>query len=102
MPSPPARVFRRVERAVAGPLESLVETDAAVEVIVRLTALRTRVEREAARALNAGLHLWQLPSVGDVRRLTQQVAVLERRVRELSREDAEPPPVPGEADGRAG
>jgi hypothetical protein len=100
MPSAPARAFRRAERAVAAPLERVVESDPGVDVIVRLTALRSRIERDVGRALSAGLHLWQLPSVGDVRRLSQQVAVLERRVRELSREDAEPPAPPGEGDGR--
>jgi cell division protein FtsB len=44
--------------------------------------LRREAERQSARAL----HLLNLPAAADVRRLSRQVAALQREVRELSRE----------------
>jgi hypothetical protein len=83
--------FRRVERAVAGPLEEWVQRDTAIDAMIRLVALRGDVQRQVERALTAYLHLWHAPSLTDVRRLSQQLAYLDRRVRELSREpDARP------------
>ena len=91
MASPPMRAFRRAERTVAQPLERFVVSATAVDAIVRLAGLQAGVQRRADRAMTAYLHLWHLPSLTDVRRLSQQVSQLERRVRELSREEATPP-----------
>jgi hypothetical protein len=91
MASLPMRAFRRAERTVARPLERLVVRPAAVEGIVRLTGLQADAQRRAERALTAYLHLWHLPSLTDVRRLSQQMSQLDRRVRELSREETTPP-----------
>jgi uncharacterized membrane protein YccC len=83
--------FRRIERAVAGPLEEWVQSETAIEAMIRLFALQGDVQRQLERALTAYLHLWHAPSLTDIRRLSQQMAYLERRVRELSREpDAQP------------
>lgn len=92
------RAFRRAERTVAGPIERFVESDAAIDAILRLTGVQGDIQRQMGRVLDAYLHLWQLPSLRDVRRLSQQLAQVERRVRELSREGAQPP---GESDGRS-
>jgi hypothetical protein len=85
------RAFRRAERTVARPLEHVVVSPTAVDAIVRLAAMQAGVQRRAERALTAYLHLWHLPSLTDVRRLSQQMSQLERRIRELSREEATPP-----------
>ena len=39
--------------------------------------------------MTAYLHLWNLPSLTDVRRLSRQMAYLERRVREQDRKAAD-------------
>jgi hypothetical protein len=91
MASVPMRAFRRAERTVARPLERLVVTPTAVDAIIRLAGLQAGVQRRAERALTAYLHVWHLPSLTDVRRLSQQMSQLDRRVRELSREEAAPP-----------
>jgi hypothetical protein len=101
MAGTPARAFRRVERRVARPLERLVESEGAIDAIVRLAGVQAGVQRRAERAITAYLHLWHLPSLTDIRRLSQQMSYLERRVRELSREAAEPPAEQGSRDGRA-
>jgi hypothetical protein len=100
MASRPLQVFRRAERRVARPLERFVESEAAVDTVVRLAGLQAAAQRRAERAVTAYLHLWHLPSLTDVRRLSQQMSQLDRRVRELSREDAVPPDGK-ERDGRA-
>jgi hypothetical protein len=100
MASRPLQVFRSAERRVARPLERFVESPVAVDAIVRVAGLQAAAQRRAERALTAYLHLWHLPSLTDVRRLSQQMSQLDRRVRELSRGDAVPPAVK-ERDGRA-
>jgi hypothetical protein len=87
----PLRAFRRAERTVAGPLERLVVSATAVDAIVRLAGVQADVQRRAERTMTASLHLFHLPSLTDVRRLSQQMSQLERRLRELSREEATPP-----------
>jgi hypothetical protein len=78
--------FRRVERAVAGPLEHWVQSETAIDAIVRAVALQVEVQRQVERGLRAYLHLWNLAALTDVRRVAQQVAHLDRQVRELSRD----------------
>jgi hypothetical protein len=91
MASVPMRAFRRAERTVAQPLERFVVSATAVDAIVRLAAVQAGVQRRAERALTAYLHVWHMPSLTDVRALSQQMSQLERRIRELSREEANPP-----------
>jgi len=92
MASPWLQAFKRVERAVGDPLERIAESPAAIEAMIRTSGLRRDVELRAERVLRSSLHLLNMPALSDVRRLSQQVAYLERRVRELSREDDTPPP----------
>jgi hypothetical protein len=96
----PVQAFRSAERRVARPLERFVESPVAVDAIVRLAGLQATAQRHAERALTAYLHLWHLPSLTDVRKLSRQMSQLERRVRELSREEAVPP-TEEERDGGA-
>jgi polyhydroxyalkanoate synthesis regulator phasin len=79
------RAFDAADRRVSGPVESAAGSDAfhdALTLGLRLQGrLRRRVERESRRAL----HLLNLPSNTDVRRLSEQVAALRRELRELER-----------------
>jgi hypothetical protein len=79
------QAFDAVDRRVSGPAERAVGSDAfhdALALGLRLQArVRGRVERESRRAL----HLLNLPSNTDVRRLSEQVAALRRELRELER-----------------
>jgi hypothetical protein len=92
MASPWLRAFKRVERTIGDPLERVAESPAAIEAMIRSSGLRRDVELRAERVLRFYLHLFNLPALSDVRRLSQQVAYLERRVRELSRENDTTPP----------
>ena len=79
------RAFDAADRRVSGPVESATASAAfhdAVTLGLRLQArVRGRMERESRRAL----HLLNLPSNTDVRRLYEQVAALRRELRELER-----------------
>jgi hypothetical protein len=86
MASPWVSAFRQVEGVVAKPLERFVQSDPAIDAMVRLLALQNDARRAAERTLGASLHVFNIPALTDIRRLSQQVAHLERRVRELSRE----------------
>jgi hypothetical protein len=92
MASPWLRAFERAERAVGDPLERLAESPATIELMIRTAELRRDIELRTERVLRFYLHLFNLPALSDVRRLSQQVAYLERRVRELSRDDDTPTP----------
>jgi hypothetical protein len=85
MASPWVSAFRRAERTVAQPLERWVQSELAVDALIYVTGLQNDLRRQAGRAMTAYLHLWNLPSLTDVRRLSRQMAYLERRVREQDR-----------------
>jgi hypothetical protein len=93
---------------VGRPLERWVQSDGTIEWIIRLTALQREAERRLERNVSRVLHLWYVPALGDVRRLSEQVAQLDRRVRELgvALGDEEPaaraaPPAPARRSRRA-
>jgi predicted anti-sigma-YlaC factor YlaD len=86
------KAFRRVERTVGGPLERAVQSDAAIAAMIRLAALQGTVQRQVERSLRFYLHLWNVPAHSDVRALAEQMARIDRRLRELSRERAESVP----------
>lgn len=77
--------FRRVERKIGGPLEGLVQHDDVIAAMIRLSALEGGARRRVERVLRLHLHLLNLPALTDVRRLSQQLASVERSTRELSR-----------------
>lgn len=91
MASPLMNTFRRAERLVGRPLERAVQSDAAIDAMIRMNALQGDVQRQVERVLRAYLHLFNVPALTDVRRLSRQMSYLERRVRELSRELDEQP-----------
>ena len=86
MASPWMKAFRRVERGVGRPLEEWVRSDATIAALIRLLELQRGAQRRTERVLRAYLHLWNLPALSDVRALSRQLAQMDRRLRELSRE----------------
>ena len=80
------RAFDTAERAVGGPLENVVRTETFADAVALAFALRRRVGREVERQSRRALHRVNLPAASDMRRISQQLAVLERQVRSLSHE----------------
>jgi hypothetical protein len=78
--------FDAVERAIGLPLETLVRADAYFEAVALSTraqqTARVRLERLSRRAL----HLLNLPAGSDVRRVSDQVARLDRHVLALAKQ----------------
>src|SRR5690242_8882722 len=95
--------FDAVERRVAGPTESAVRSDVFNDALALTFRLQRRVQREVERRTRRALHSVNLPAASDVKRVSEQVAALERQVRSLQRELEAPPPRSrqgGDARGR--
>ena len=77
------KVFDGIERPLSAGSEAWVQSDTFMD----LTAVTFRVQRrmlhEVQQTTERWLHLWGSVSRADVIRLTNQVASLERQVREL-------------------
>ncbi|MCZ7528465.1 MAG: hypothetical protein M5U14_20100 [Acidimicrobiia bacterium] len=83
-------VFDAIERRVGPRLEQLVRTEGFADTLAFVTRLEARARRGTERRLSRYWHLWNLPAATDVRRLSERVALVERRVKELS-DRLEPP-----------
>jgi CRISPR/Cas system Type II protein with McrA/HNH and RuvC-like nuclease domain len=90
MPGKPLwrQLFDAVDRRVAGPVEAGTRSDAFGDFVAVSWRLSRRMQREIERRSRRVLHLMNLPAATDVRRLSEQVAALQRELREL--EDREP------------
>jgi hypothetical protein len=87
-PNTPAwrRAFDAVERRIARPVESGVRTDAFNDTMTVLFRTRRELQRAIEKRTRHALHLVNLPTATDVKRLSEQVAALHREVRALERE----------------
>jgi hypothetical protein len=77
------RTFDTVDRHIAGPAEAAARSDAFGDALTLVVRLRRRAQREVEKRTRRALHLVNLPTATDVRRLSEQVAALRREVREL-------------------
>jgi hypothetical protein len=78
--------FDAVERPLAAASESWVQSDTFMDVAAVGFKVQRRVLRETRGAIEAWLSLWGLPTRGDVKQLVNQVAALERQLRQLASE----------------
>ena len=77
------RAFDGVDRRIAGPIEAATRSDAFGDALTVAWRLQRRAQREAEKRTRRVLHLVNLPTATDVRRLSEQVAALRREVRGL-------------------
>ena len=77
------QVFDAVDRRVAAPVEAGTRSDAFGDLVAVSWRLSRRVQQEMERRSRRALHLLNLPTATDVRRLSEQVAALRRELREL-------------------
>ncbi len=80
------RTVHRVERAVGEPLEAVLHSDTYFDLVTDLVRARKSYERRVEEVSRRLLHLLNLPAGSDIRRVREQLARIERRVTELSRE----------------
>lgn len=86
------KYFDGGERAIGGPLESVVQTEEGAEVITALLMTRSGVYRlagEAADLLDSAsttaLHLLNLPTARDVRAVRREIVELRIQLQDLGR-----------------
>jgi hypothetical protein len=78
--------FDAVDRRVAGPAERAVRTDLFNDAIALGLRVQRRLQREAERRTRRALHTVNVPAASDVKRVSDQVAALQRQVRSLQHE----------------
>jgi hypothetical protein len=87
-PGPPLwrQAFDAVERPIASASEAWVQTDTFMDMLAVTVKVQRKVTARVERALEAWVGAWGMPTRADVTALVNQVASLERKVRELERE----------------
>ncbi len=97
------KAFDAIERPLAAGTEAWVQSDTFMDVTAFTLRAQHRTLGELHGATERWLHLWGFVSRGDIVRLTNQVASLERQLRDLrhTAEQREAPLWGGRADGRS-
>jgi len=80
------QTVHRMERAVGGPLECVLHSDAYFDLVADATRARALAGRTLEGLSRRWLHLFNLPAGSDIRRLREQQARMERRLAVLTRE----------------
>jgi hypothetical protein len=78
------KAVHRVERAIGGPVETVVRSDRYFDAVARLSRVRRGAIGAVEGVSSRGLHLFNLPAGTDVRRMREQLARVERRLDQLS------------------
>jgi hypothetical protein len=80
------KLVLRLERAIGGPVEAAVHSDTYFDVVAELSRGTRRVTGAAESVSKRALHLLNLPAGTDIRRLREQLARMDRRLLEISKE----------------
>ena len=86
--------FDAIERRVAGPVERAVGSDLFADLVAVGVRSQRAARREVERRTRALLHAVNVPTATDVRRVSEQVAELQRQLRELERVEPREHPRP--------
>ena len=76
----------RFERAIGAPIESAVRTDAYFDLVTQANRARARLTRLAEGGTQECLHLVNLPTGSDIRKLQTQLSRVERKLGALAKE----------------
>ena len=76
----------RLERAIGGPVETAVRSDAYFDTVARASRAGARASGAVEGLSRRCLHLFNLPAGTDVRRVREQLARMERRLNALTEE----------------
>jgi hypothetical protein len=83
------RMIHDIERAIGGPVESFVRSDAYFDLLTQAKRAHARLAGLHDRLSQEALHTLNLPAETDVRRLREQLSRVERRLNELAKEVAD-------------
>jgi hypothetical protein len=76
----------RVERAIGGPVEAAVHSEKYFDAVAELSRARRRLTDALEGVSKRGLHLLNLPAGTDIRRVREQLARMDRRLLQMSKE----------------
>ena len=77
-------VVDRLDGLISPPADAVVRTNLFADTVAALTRLEVQLRRRIERQSTMLLHLFNLPTAGDIKRVRAQVAALEARLRDLS------------------
>jgi hypothetical protein len=80
------KLVLRLERAVGDRVESAVHSGTYFDLVTELSRSRTRLTGTVEGVSRSLWHLANLPAGTDIRRVREQLARMERRIVELSKE----------------
>src|ERR1700745_2886543 len=80
------KAYDAIERPLAAGSEAWIQSDTFMDLATHSIRIQRRMLGDVQHATERWLHLWGWASRGDVLRLTNQVANLERQVRDLRRD----------------
>ena len=80
------KLVLRLERAVGGPVESAVHSDVYFDAVAELNRAQRRLTDAVESVSKRGLHLLNLPAGTDIRRVREQLARMDRRLVQISKE----------------
>ena len=78
------KTVHRLERAIGGPVESVVRSDRYFDTMAKAKKTRRKAGSVVEGVSRRGLHLLNLPAGTDVRRVREQLLRLERRLDQIS------------------
>src|SRR3954453_2480652 len=87
-PDPPRwlNLVLRLERAVGGPVEAAVHSDAYFDVVAGVNRSTRRLTDAMEGVSKRALHLLNLPAGTDIRRVREQLARMDRRLLQMAKE----------------
>jgi hypothetical protein len=83
--APPWRqAVHRLDRFVTPPADAFVRTNLFADSIAALTRLEGQLRRRMERQTTMVMHMFNMPTATDVKKVRGQLAALEARLRDLS------------------
>jgi hypothetical protein len=82
-------LVRRFERAIGVPVESAVRSDAYFDFVTQANRARARMTRTVEDLSEQWLHLFNMPSASEIRRLREQLGRVERQVNRVEKDLAD-------------
>ncbi len=80
------KAFDEAERAVSPALTNLMATPEVIEALTVAIAVRKRFLEDVGKVASRVLHTWNMPAGSDVRKVSVQIANLERQLRSVNRQ----------------
>jgi hypothetical protein len=84
--SPLLKLVLRLERAIGAPVETVVHSEAYFDVVAELNRGTRRLTDRLEGVSKRGLHLLNLPAGTDIRRVREQLARMDRRLLQITKE----------------